>query len=360
MKQKIPIQQQQKTRLFFIDFLKAISITAVVSYHSLFLPKSTYVDSAFLLDVLFSPLRFCVPVLLTISFLLLEQGLSIDSPISTISLIKKRYSRLAIPTLFWFSLVAALKLFTGNSISEIAIQIIQGEIFTGAYYLLILFQLIPLYILLRDWLQNPRNLFLVILIQLGIFFVIYQSVLKGNNLLITGLLSLERSPFIYWFIYAAIGGFLSKNLSGIVKISSFLPPAIKLAIILGNFLMLLVEYNLLFPNHPGYKALEYVMISCIFSPISFCLCFADLRENQLPVWLLKLVKILAKYSLGIFCINGILYLFFLFITTNIFNHTVFMFHHILFIKIASWIILIAISLALSILLNKIGLKKVVT
>lgn len=44
-----------QNRLFFLDLLKALSMISVVSYHSIFLPKSTYADHAVLLDALFAP-----------------------------------------------------------------------------------------------------------------------------------------------------------------------------------------------------------------------------------------------------------------------------------------------------------------
>jgi surface polysaccharide O-acyltransferase-like enzyme len=64
-----------RDRLFFLDLLKAVAIISVVSFHSIFVPFSTYKDSALALEVIFSPLRFCVPIFLTISFFLFERGL---------------------------------------------------------------------------------------------------------------------------------------------------------------------------------------------------------------------------------------------------------------------------------------------
>ena len=67
-----------QSRLFFLDILKAISIVAVVSYHSVFIPRSSYSDSFFWVEALSVPLRFCVPLLLVISFLLTQK--SSESP----------------------------------------------------------------------------------------------------------------------------------------------------------------------------------------------------------------------------------------------------------------------------------------
>ena len=89
-----------QNRIFPLDFLKALSIIAVVSFHGIFIPESTYENSKYWVDVIFSPLRFCVPVLFTISFFLLRRSLDSGSVDSTLQLAKRRLARLLIPTLF--------------------------------------------------------------------------------------------------------------------------------------------------------------------------------------------------------------------------------------------------------------------
>ncbi|BAZ09716.1 hypothetical protein NIES4071_15260 [Calothrix sp. NIES-4071] len=354
----LAVIKNHKTRLFFVDCLKAISITAVVSYHSLFIPKSTYIDSALLIDSLFSPLRFCVPVLLTISFMLLERGLSIDSA-SITSIIKKRLTRLAIPTIFWFSLVAILKLVTGNSITQIAIEIFKGEIFTGAYYLLILFQLIPLYLWCRHWLTSFRNFIFIFAIQI-LFYVLINIVIEQKLQLFTILTTIGRAPFVYWFVYAALGGFTYKNLAKLLKISSSIPVKVKLIILIITSIALFKNYNYL--NKITYGAVEpfeYIIVPCIFSTVAFIICFISIQEKQLTSFLVKVIKLLSKYSLGIFCLNGILYLFLLSLSTKLLQNAIFDFKQLLLLKLCGWCLLLITSLGLSIILDKIGLKKIV-
>ncbi|MHC5824369.1 MAG: hypothetical protein ACYT04_53155, partial [Nostoc sp.] len=62
------------------------------------------------MDILFAPLRFCVPVFFTISFLLLERSLEKNSTASFYPLFKKRFIRLLTPTLFWGGLAILLRL----------------------------------------------------------------------------------------------------------------------------------------------------------------------------------------------------------------------------------------------------------
>ncbi|MFH7027945.1 MAG: acyltransferase family protein [Heteroscytonema crispum UTEX LB 1556] len=355
------IDTNTKSRLFFVDLMKAISITAVVSFHSLVVPRSTYTDSASLIDILFSPLRFCVPVLLTISFMLFERGLSKDSAIPQTSIIKKRLTRLAVPTVFWFSLVAGLKILNGNSTTEIVIEIFKGEIFTGAYYLLILFQLIPLYIWMRHWLNKFRNVLLLVAIQILIFKLTYLGLsMKDEPQLSTLLINLGRVPFIYWFVYAALGGFSYKNLSALLKISSLISVKNKVFMLANTYLILIVNYNFLSQITNGStEPFEYITLSNILGTITLVLCLSSVEETQLPIFLIKAVKLLSKYCLGIFCLNGIFYLFLLSLSTHLLQNTVFDFTHILLLKVCGWVLLLVVSLSLSILMSKIGLKKMV-
>jgi hypothetical protein len=398
------VNTNPQSRLFFVDFLKALSITAVVSYHSLFVPKSTYADSALLIDSLFSPLRFCVPVLLTISFMLFERGLSINSAAPISLIIKKRLTRLAVPTVFWFSLVAGLKILSGNSSAEIAIEIFQGEIFTGAYYLIILFQLMPLYILIRPFLSSLKNLLLILFIQILVFIVVYSILnIESAPQTTAFLINMGRTLFIYWFVYAALGGFLSNKISILLKISSSISLKRKALILIFTYLTFMTERIFLnIYTKSLIEPFEYIMLSCVFSTIILFLCFSAVEEKQLPLFLIKGVKLLSKYSLGIFCINGILYLyhvrlisynsriyaengkpsfpllpapcslrttmislspdtilFLLSLSTHLLKNTVFDFTHILLLKVCGWGLLLVASLSLSILIGKIGLKRMV-
>ena len=74
--QSIILPLQPVGRLFCLDLLKAISIAAVVFYHSLFVPVSTYANAAIAEKIIFAPLKFCVPVFFTISFMLFEREFS--------------------------------------------------------------------------------------------------------------------------------------------------------------------------------------------------------------------------------------------------------------------------------------------
>ena len=348
-------------RLFVLDLLKAISITAVVSFHATFVPQSTYASSASLIDVLFAPLRFCVPVFLTISFLLLERGLANRPNEPAWSLIRKRLIRLAIPTTFWFSLAAALKLLKGAPMTQLLSEIATGEIFTGAYYLLIMFQLIPLYIWSRHWLNRSKNILITILVQGAVFILIEAALLGLVKLpLISILRTLDRPLFLYWFVYIALGILIYKKLPLIVRISAHVSIHLKALLILITSAALAAEYRFLsFATQNSVPPFDYLMFSCILTVLVAFLCFASVDEKQVPLPLRNAIALLSRYSLGIFCINGIVRQIFLSFGSRLFAEATFSFAEILGMKLVGWGLLLAISLGLSVLIGKLGGKAIV-
>lgn len=354
------MNNQQTGRLFSLDLLKAMSIVAVVSFHSNIVPKENLLSSQLAEGILFSPLRFCVPVLLTISFLLSERGLNKDN-ISTWFVIKKRLMRLLIPTFFWFTIAVLLKLLNGKSILEIIKLLIQGEVFTGAYYLLLIIQLVPIFILVRGWLNKGRNIFLTLIIQGLIFLSIYMIPSSPYHEQILAILrNIDRPLLIYWFVYMALGILFCNNWSSIVKYSSQIPIHLKGLLLTTYSGIQMIEYCWFYLRFNGeIPPFDYVMFSCLMSVFVILLCFASIQEKQVHSSVRNLVKTLSKYSLGIFCINGIVSQIFVSISTRIISEVTFSFPEIIGFKLIFWIILLAISLGLSILLERIGLKSVV-
>ncbi len=355
------MNNQKTSRLFSLDFLKAISIIAVVSFHSNILPKESFLLSSQLAEgILFSPLKFCVPVFLTISFLLSERGLN-KHVSSTWSAIRKRLVRLLNPTIFWFTIAALLKLLNGKSIPEIMGDLIKGEVFTGAYYLLILIQFIPIFILVRGCLNQARNIYLTVIIQGLVFSFIYMipSSLYHEQILAI-LKNIHRPLLIYWFVYIVLGILFCNNWSSIVKLSSQIPINFKVLLLILYCGIQMMEYRWLFLRFGGdIPPFDYVMFSCIMSVFVMFLCFASIQEKQIPPLIRKLVKTLSKYSLGIFCINGLISQIFISISTRFLSEATFSFPEIIGLKLIFWMILLAISLGLSILLERIRFKSIV-
>jgi hypothetical protein len=350
----------EKSRLFFLDVLKAICITAVVSYHAIFVTRTSYLGSLNQLEVLFAPLRFCVPVLFTISFLLSERGMIKQTGPLWPSL-RKRLLRLAIPTAFWFGLVVCLKFFRGSTTAALAGQVIDGTIFQGAYYLLVLFQYVLIFPWIRGWFQQRRNVLIAVFLQ-GLVFLFVYILLSSNSgdagtPILTMLKSIGRPYFAYWFAYMALGVYFAKHLPQLVDLSRRLPKWKKTLMLLGTALLMLVEYQGLLGTTGGsVPPFDYVLVSCVLSvPVAF-VCFACVEETHLPAPMARTVSLLANYSLGIFCCNGILSEIFLSIGTHLSAGMMFDFPAILIMKLVGWGFLLTVSLGLSMLLARLGLS----
>jgi|GEM_PF-1107759 hypothetical protein len=350
-------------RLFCLDLLKAISIISVVFYHAIFVPRSTYTDSLYLLDLIAAPLRFCVPVLFTISFLLFSKGFEKSVEKSDWHILEKRMTRLAIPTLFWFSLTIVLKFVAGgNPLPSLMLAVANGTIFQGAYYLLVLFQMMPLLILFRVWLKSRRAIPFTVVLQGIIFLVVYFMLANASEFdsLLAVLRSVGRPFLLYWIVYAALGVFLWQHWSKLVDRSHQISGSVKLASLGTGVGLVILERSILFSFAQGNIApFDYNLLTCILmTPIIF-LCAVSIRKAQIPQAIGSFIVLVSRYSLGIFCINGIASEVFLSIGSRFANHLSFNLTEILLIQLFGWIVLFFLSLKLSIWLDRLGLGAVV-
>lgn len=357
MDKNMPLEP--KSRLFFLDVLKAICITIVVSYHSIFVPVSTYQSSFTAIDNLFSPFRFCVPVLLTISFFLSERSLSKQMPQE---FLQKRCSRLLVPILFWFGIAGALKFLNHNSMIDVIIMMLKGEVFYGAYYLLVLLQLTILLTWLYPWLQNPKNLGMILLIQgLVLVFIDFMIHSDPSGPIVTFLRIAHRPLIIYWFGYIALGILLYRNFSRFIQYSRQLSPHWKVLAWLVVTTSIGLEYaNLQNLTQSSVPPFEYALITSFLSVPTLCLGVVEINEEQVATPIKKIIQSLSHNSLGIFCINGILSQIFLALGSRWFVSATFSFVEILTIKLVGWLVLLLLSLGLSVLLSRLGLKSVVS
>jgi hypothetical protein len=348
-------------RIFPLDILKAVSIIAVVSYHSIFIPRSSYQSSVFLLEIIFSPLRFCVPVLFTISFILLSREVEKTFKTSLWKILKIRLQRLAIPAIFWFGLTCALRLLNKGSISDLIPKILSGTIFQGSYFLIALFELTPIFIFLGKKIFDSNFLLGSLFLQVVLFeFIQHGLIYYSDSDVIKILRMIDRPFFMYWFSYMLLGAFIWKKWARVVAFSKSVSTITKSVLcILGCTSIILEQYHILKASDGGIPPFDYVMISCILSIFILFTCFASIQEERVPVFLRTLILVLSKYSLGIFCINGILSEIFLSIGFRLFKDYMFSFPEILTIKLISWAILLSSCLGISIFLDKIGLRTVV-
>jgi hypothetical protein len=354
------VQKVFTPRLFSVDFLKAISIVAVISYHSILIPRSHYQAFLLPLEVLFAPLRFCVPVFFTISFLLLARGMERSVQPWQV-LLRKRILRLSLPTAFWFGLVVIIRLLRHDSVYDLAIKISSGNIFKGAYFLLALLQLTIIFIVFKNYIYKPFFLISTIALQVFIFVFIRVLLVSGNTAQILDILrSIDRPLFLYWIVYTSIGAFFWKNWAVLVKISSKISLILKVGLLgIGSLFFLIEQYYLFNDSIGQISPFEYTTLSCILSVFLMFICAANVQENDFPSPIKNLILILSKYSLGIFCIQGILSEVFISIGINFWINISFNFIEILIIKFIGLVVLLFASLGLSFCLDRCGLSMVV-
>ena len=367
-------------RLFLLDFLKALSIVAVVSFHATFVPRAYYSSSAMAVDVLFAPLRFCVPVLLVISFFLLARSVERSSR-SWKHLVRRKLARLLLPTVFWFSL-GALKMFAqGKSIGQVMGAIAIGEAFTGAYYLVILYQLMPVGIWLmrkvlvverlslarseRVWPEKMRRdrwqkglLACACGVHAGVMLSFYMVASSASW--IERVSALGRVPGVYWMGYVLLGLWVYRGLPVLVDYSKRLAFLTKAALLTVLAVAFWTEYHALSSWRGGLVVpFEYMLVSCFLSAPIIVLCAGNVQAANFPGWAQKWFVLLSRYSLGIFCINGILSEIFLAIGSRLAAGMSFGYWQVLMLRVVGWGILLLVSLAIARRLEKLGLKQVV-
>jgi hypothetical protein len=364
-KQHNLIYKQKETsinkRIFSLDILKAISIMAVVSCHSVFVPRSSYQPSAFQLEILFSPLRFCVPILFTISFFLLSRDLEKNSGQSLWQLLKNRLQRLAKPTIFWFVLAFSLRLLNKGNILNLVSRILSGTIFQGSYFLIALLEMTPFFICLNKKILNPMSFLSALFAQVLVFsFIQYNLFFDNRSEVIEILKLIDRPFFIYWFVYMFLGAFIWKNWTKVVDFSDNISITTKCMLCVFGFTGIILEKYYLFKASLGnIQPFDYAMISCILITLILFACCASIQEDQIPVFLRTLVLAFSRYSLGIFCINGILSEILLSIGSHLFKNYMFSLPEVLIIKLIGWPVLLFSCLGISMLLDKLGLRAIV-
>ncbi len=344
-------------RLFALDLLKAVCIALVVLQHANFLPEASDRQYADILDLLLSPLRFTVPVLLAISLFLLKR--SIKPNTDTSGILQKRFERLFIPTLFWFGIAFVLQI-RATPLITIFLQIGRGDIFIGAYYLLILLQLTPIYFFMRRQL-NPTIAIALLTLQIIIYCGLEVIIASHSSPPLINLLRIiDRPIFLYWFGYIGIGYLLSQHYAAIEKLSAQLGIWTKAGLIALSALMLALEGHWMFKITEGQvRPFNYTMLSCLLSIIVAFLCAASVHADHLSPRLQKTITLLSTYSLGIFCINGILSPIIARSVAHFVGTLSFSLPEVLLIKFFGWLGLLTISLLGALALEKIGLKNCV-
>lgn len=273
------------------DVLKALAIFAVVFIHgSSIIPyvRSVQVDrvSAFL--------RCCVPLFILLWAFFMEKALSKRD--NSMTYISNRLLKLLVPFFFWstvyfvmiadFSNLTPTKVFTKHWF---------GRGWSGQYYFIILFQLIPCFIILRNLtLRYIKFLPVTLLLSLLFYIVIAYSSLFTISIID----KIGDELFVYWIPYVVIGVlYANRNLANTVGV-----PLVWGCV---GLLLVPVEFYFLHPRTQPY------LTPAVF--VSSVLIFASVMHSRLS-WLnadspfSRFIQLVAKNTLGIFCLNPLVIL----------------------------------------------------
>jgi hypothetical protein len=354
----IPSDQGKIPRVFCLDLLKALGIVAVVSFHSNFLPEASSAGTN--VDALFACLRFCVPVLLVISFMLLERSLAGKQNDKKLPLLYNRLLRLLIPSLLWLAIGSGMKLLKGYSLSELLVEALRGNLFVGQYYLNILIVYTPIFFLLRKWFRRAEIFAFSIVTHIGVSLILYWLLYHDSTQVLTLLRSIGRPSPIYWLAYPSLGACLWANWKKIVELSAKISWLQKSLILVANATLMSIEYSWQRDiSHGLIPPFDYIQLSTLLSVFTLFISFASLTEDRFLKPIQNCVYFLSKYSFGIFCINGLLSRIFYYSASGLYDGIVLDFPSSLGIRIAGWLVLLVLSSFIAYMIDKIGFGAVV-
>jgi hypothetical protein len=283
-----------ESRLAAADILKVISITAVVFIHGSSLIISSPSGSGasayiFNLNLMF---RFCVPIFIFLWAYFQEKS---TLKHGSSNLLRSRFYTLFIPFFFWsliyFILTADFKTLT---LTKVLTVHWTGFGWSGQYYFIILFQLILLFPIIR-WISIRVAPFLPMVYMASL--IMYALISYTGWLYLDAVGKIGDRPFVYWLPYAILGViYAHKNIF-----------PVKVPLLLGVISTGLIALEFHFFNlrevgiylHPGVFITTFILISSL----AFNISYASLSRPM--AWLIQLV---AKNTLGIFCLNPLVIL----------------------------------------------------
>lgn len=276
------------------DILKAVAIFAVVFIHGSSLipviPDNYHIrgiDKNFITNIF----RMCVPVFIFLWAYFSEKSVLKKGK----GTVLPRLYQLFIPFFFWslvyFIYTADFKhLGIGSMISKHWV----GYGWSGQYYFIILFQLILLFGIIRMISLRLKE-YVPAIFLVSVLFYAVLSYSGWFNIGVIGKLSYR--PFIYWIPYVVLGVLYAHK--DIFKFS------VPLWVSLLSVVLILAEIYFLNPSLKNIYMLPSVFIVTLLMVNSMQL---KLTYGSLGPVTGKIVQTLAKSTLGIFCLNPLVFL----------------------------------------------------
>lgn len=269
-----------------IHFLRAFSTLAVIilhctiSYGNEFNIKNTSWLTASFIN---SNMRFCIPV-----FLMLSGVLLLGKKYSLREFIQKRMSKILLPFLFW-SIIYFFMIFPiRRTVYQVGLEFFKAMQGGTCYHLWYIYMIIGVYLfvpIINKWIQNANKY--EILFYLLIWFVVLMIDLPVINRLFT---RVDWRYFSGFLGYLILGYYLNKNIH-VTKNRWFFA----LIFIIGNLLTFILTYIASRENGEHNKTYySYLTPNVIMSAIGIFLFFKDrvFKENLFT----KIIYFISQYS----------------------------------------------------------------
>ncbi|SFR62209.1 acyltransferase family protein [Maribacter stanieri] len=267
------------------DTLKCMSIIGVVYIHSY--PILGQEDSLIFLSDIF---RFAVPCFIILWAYFLEKSISKKVPKQRIKYLTKRFLHLFRVFMIWSVLYFFLFVDWGSlNIKTFFSKYFSGYGWAGQYFFILLFQLIPIYPILRKMYNSKFLQVVIVLISISIYIVFEYYF----NIVPEFLKKLGYRPFYFWVPYVFLGIALARN-----KIKSFSKIFIISPLLIG------LEIYILRKNHIAH--FDYITLGTLLFSILFCITFLKSANFNLSEKFHTLIDFIAKNTLVIFVSNPLL------------------------------------------------------
>lgn len=276
--------------LQWVHILRALATFAVIVLHCTIPAGNTFdTESSSWLTASFinSSIRFCVPI-----FLMLSGVLLLGKNYTLKEFLQKRMSRIVLPFLFWSTIYFFMIFPIRDTISQIGFDYFKAMKAGTCYHLWYVYMIIGVYLFLpiiNKWiLQASKN---EILFYLIIWLGVLMIDLPGVNRFFT---RIDWRYFSGFLGYLILGYYLNKNIT-ITKnrwVYAFI-------FVFGNLLTFTLTYITSKESGTQNKTFyNYLTPNVIISSMSIFLLFKDciIKESTFT----KLINIISKYSYGIY------------------------------------------------------------
>lgn len=292
-----------KNRLLYADALRTFSILAMLLFHSTgayFYSKTDH-NWWFIADILRSASAVCVPLFFMLSGMLLLDSSKQQESISTF--FKKRFFRIAVPTIGWIIIYLLYKIYVkGNDIAGIEVikVILQGPVY---FHLWFLYALIGLYLvtpILRVYTSHATDINLLYFIILWLIITGILPILKDFFDIRIGIRVVVTTGWAGYFI---AGYYLNKII--LTKQQIYYALAVFAACLLSTT-YLLDYFTFTNPSNFANYFMKYRTPNIIIMSFSIFMIIRSLdyeKIAQKKPFIMKIIKYLSSTSFAIYLVH---------------------------------------------------------